>query len=107
MGYMGFGMQPWISNMKPKPFFGRRNRPGTEHAVDFAGHDIQDLYHLNQNNLDNLSQKKPTKIYLIKLRKQLLAENRRQRVYGWVIFVFTISVLVASFTYFSKRFDLF
>ncbi|HPE78220.1 MAG TPA: hypothetical protein PLC80_19150 [Draconibacterium sp.] len=107
MGYMGFGMQPWISNMKPKPFFGRRNRPGTEHADDFAGHDIQDLFHLNQNNLDNLNQKKPTKIYLRNLRKQLLAENRRTRVYGWIIFVFTISVLVAGFIYLSRRFDLF
>lgn len=104
---MGFGMQPWISNMKPRPFFGRREKPGSEHVNDFKGHDTQNLYHLNQNKLENLNQKKPGVNYLHKLRTQIKKENRRQRVYGWVIFVFSLSVLAASIIYLSKRFDLF
>lgn len=107
MGYMGFGMQSWISNMKPRPFFGRRERPGYEHANDFKGHDTQNLYHLKQNKLENLSQKKPSSQYMQILRKRIRNENRRQRVYGLVIMVFSISILVLTFVYLSHRFDLF
>ena len=104
---MGFGLQSWISNMKPRPFFGRRDRPGSEHAEDFAGHDTQALYHLKQNKLENLNQKKPTANYLKSLRMQIKEESRRQRVYGLVILVFSISILVLTFVYLSQRFDLF
>jgi len=107
MGYMGFGMQSWISNAKPKPFFGRRNNPGTEHPENISGHDISNLYHLKQNKLENLSQKKPSSQYMQILRKRIRNENRRQRVYGLVIMVFSISILVLTFVYLSHRFDLF
>ncbi len=107
MGYMGFGMQRWITNMKPRPFFGRRERPGSEHVNDFKGHDTQNLYHLNHNKLETLNQKKPTTNYLKLLREQIKEENSRQRVYGLVIIIFSISVLVVTFVYLSQRFDLF
>lgn len=94
-------MQSWITNMKPRPFFGRRERPGSEHANDFKGHDIQNLHHLKQNKLETLSQKKPSSQYMQILRNQIRDENRRQRVYDLVIMVFSISILVITFVYLS------
>ncbi len=34
---MGFGMQKWISNMKPKPMFGRRDRRVQNMPINSAG----------------------------------------------------------------------
>lgn len=107
MGYMGFDMQRWISNMKPKPFFGRRNDQATEHPEHISGHHITELYHFKQNKLNNLNQKKSTEKYLKSLRQQIHDDNNKQRVRGLVILIISLSVLVASFIYFSKRFDLF
>lgn len=107
MGYMGFGMQSWISNAKPKPFFGRRNDPGTGHPENISGHHISNLYHLKQNKLENLIQKKPTANFLHTLRMQIIEENKRQRVNGLVIVVFSITILAIIFVYLSQRFDLF
>lgn len=107
MGYMGFGMRQWISNMKPKPYFGRRNNPGSDHKESIAGHDVQDFYHLKQNRLENLSQKKSTPIYLKTLRNKMRDENRKQLIGSLLIIALSLSVLAISFIYLSKRFDLF
>lgn len=104
---MGFGMQQWISNMKPKPYFGRRNNPVADHIESIAGHKVQDFYHLNQNKLENLNKKKSTLKYLKTLRKQMREENRRQMIRGIIIIVILLSVLTITVMYFSKRFDLF
>lgn len=104
---MGFGMQSWISNMKPRPYFGRRVRPGSEHVNDFTDHDLSNLYHLNHNNLDKISQKKPTFNYLKNLRKENRFEQRKQMIIGLLIIAVSLAVIIAVFTFLSQRFDLF
>jgi len=107
MGYMGFGMQSWITNMKPKPFFGRRDRPGSEHTEKYAGQNIQDFYHLNQNKLENLAQKKPSLKYMKTLRTQIREEKNKQMIRGLIIIAFSLLVIVVTINYLNKRIDLF
>ena len=107
MGYMGFGMRQWISNIKPKPYFGRRNNPVADHNEHIAGHSIQDFYHLKQNKLENLNQRKTNTKYLLKLRNQMKEENKRLRIRSLVIIAILLSGMVVTFIYLGQRFDLF
>ena len=42
MGYNGFGMQRWIYTMKPRRFFGKRNKANGNGQENIAGHEMKD-----------------------------------------------------------------
>lgn len=107
MGYNGLGMQRWIYTMKPRKFFGKRNKPNGDGQENIAGHEMKDYYHLKPNNLDNLRQKKFTTEYREKLGKQIKAENRNQKLYTALSIIVSIVFFVFLYLYFSGKFELF
>lgn len=107
MGYMGFGLQRWITTLKPRRYFGKRNNPNTEHLENIAGHDILDYYHYNPNKLENLLQKKFTIKDREKLKNELDQENKKQRFYAWIIIVIALAVIGSILFYFSNKFNWF
>ena len=107
MGYMGFGMQRWISNMKPRKFLGKRNKPDGGGNENIAGRDIKDYYHLKPNKLTRLLQKTyPTK-YRKKLTAQIKKENRKQKFYFTISFIIALPLVFVLLSYLAKAFHLF
>ena len=71
MGYMGIGMQGWISKMKPRKYFGGRSKPDGGGGENLSGIDMKNYYHYKTNKLERLLQKKYSPGYQKKLRKEL------------------------------------
>ena len=107
MGYMGFGLQRWITTLKPRRYFGKRNNPNIEHLENIAGHDILDYYHLKPNKLENLLQKKFLLKDREKLKNDLVQENKKQKLYAWIIIVIALTVISSLLFYFSNKFNWF
>ena len=107
MGYMGFGMQRWITTYKPKPWMGRRKRPGSEFSAEFADRELEGIYHLEKNSLENLRRKKPTKKYLNALRSNLIRENQRKIVRATIIISVIVLIIVVAIIYIDGKFALF
>ena len=104
---MGFGMQRWITNYKPKPWFGRRKRPGSEFSAEFADREFEKVYHLEKNSLENLRSKKSTIKYLSSLRSKMIQENRRKIIWLSVIIILIVLTFVVAIIYLNGKFDLF
>ena len=105
MGYMGTGMQSWISRMKPKKFFGGRSKPDGGGGENLSGLDIKNYYHLKPNKLTRLLQKKYSPSYQKKLRKQLKNENRKQEIYFWISVIVVTIIFIALLSYLSKKYS--
>lgn len=100
-------MQHWITTYKPKPWFGRRKRPGSEFSAEFTDREFEEVYHLEKNNLDNLRKKKPTKKYLTTLRSNMIRENRIKIILISIIIPLVVLIFVIAILYLNTKFDLF
>lgn len=107
MGYMGLGMQRWISTMKPRKFLGKRSKPDGGGMDSHFNRDINDFYHLNPVKLDNLAKKKYSGKYRLKLAKQLKAENRKQFIYFIVSLIISLILLYFIVLFLRNNFDWF
>ncbi len=107
MGYMGFGMQRWITTYKPKPWFGRRKRPGSEFSAEFSDREFTETFHLEKNSLENLRKKKPTKKYLNTLRSRMKKEDRKKMILASIIIFLIVLLFVVAIIYIENKFDLF
>jgi len=107
MGYMGLGMQRWISTMKPRKFLGKRSKPDGGGVENHFTRDINDYYHLKAAKLDNLAKKEYSGKYRLKLTKQLKVENRKQVAYFIVSLIISIILLYFMVLFLRNNFDLF
>ncbi len=107
MGYMGFGMQRWISNMKPRKFLGKRNKPDGGGNENIAGRDIKDYYQLKPNKLTRLLQKPYSAKYREKLGAQIKEENRKQKYYFVFSFIIALVLVFILLSYLAKAFHWF
>jgi hypothetical protein len=109
MGYMGFGMQSWISRMKPRKFLDRKRlKPdggGGEKRI--VSRDIEDYYTLKKNSLKNLLKKEYKGAYKNRLRLQLSKERHRQNMYLWLSFFIALIITISLLYYLSTLFDWF
>ena len=107
MGYMGMGMQSWISKMKPRKFFGGRSKPDGGGGENLSGIDMKNYYHLKSNKLTKLLQKKYSPNYRNKLRKELKEEHHKQEIYFWISFIIVLVLFIALIIYLAKLFEWF
>lgn len=107
MGYMGFGMQRWISNMKPRKFLGKRNKPDGGGNENIAGRDIKDYYQLKPNKLNRLLQKKYSGKYREKLSEELNKESKKQNIYYMLSLIIALVVVFVLLSYLAKIFQWF
>jgi len=107
MGYMGFGLQRWITTMKPRKYFGKRNNPNIEHLENIAGHDILDYYHLKPKKLEKLLQKKYSIEDSEKFKNELASQNKKQSFYALLVIIFALAVMGALLFYLSEKFNWF
>ena len=107
MGYMGIGMQSWISKMKPKKYFGGRSKPDGGGGENLSGIDMKNYYHYKSNKLTKLLQKEYSPDYRKKLRKELKKENQKQAIYFIISVVIVIAIFVSLLFYLSKIFEWF
>ena len=107
MGYMGIGMQSWITRMKPKKYFGGRSKPDGGGGENLSGIDMKNYYHYKSNNLERLLQKKYSPNYRKKLRKELKEENQKQAIYLWISVAVVIVIFVSLLFYLAKKFEWF
>lgn len=107
MGYNGFGMQRWIYTMKPRKFFGKRNKPDGNGQENISGHEIMDYFHLKPNKLENLRRRKFSPEYREKLGKQLEADKRKQNFFTALSIVISVAILIGLYLYISAKIELF
>lgn len=107
MGYMGFGLQRWITTMKPRKYFGKRDNPYIEHLENITGHNISDYYHLKPGKLEKLLQKKYPAKDFEKFKNALAHQNKKQSFYALLVIVFALAVIGAILFYFSEKFNWF
>jgi len=90
MGYMGFGLQKWIYNLKPrKPF-----KKGTKGA----GYDTYQINNPNEFKLKDTRIKNPelAELRLKESRKRFAANSRKERLFGVLIvicLIFSIALI--------------
>ena len=107
MGYMGFGMQSWISKLKPRKFLGRRSKPDGGGGEKIITRDIEDYYTLKNSSLSNLLKKKYKGIYKTRLHRRLLRERHKQNIYLWLSFFIALIITISLLYYLSTIFDWF
>lgn len=107
MGYMGLGMQRWISNMKPRKFLGKRNKPDGGGGENPSGLDIKSYYHLKPNKLTHLLKKNYSSKYKEKLTFQIQEENRKQKIYYIFSFIIALTLVFILLSYLAKAFEWF
>ena len=107
MGYMGLGMQNWISRMKPKKYFGGRSKPDGGGGENLSGIDMKKYFQFKSNKLERLLQKKYSPGYQKKLRKELKERNKKQAIYLIISVVVVIAIFVSLLLYLSKIFEWF
>jgi tetratricopeptide (TPR) repeat protein len=86
MGYMGFGLQKWIYQMKPRKPFKKGNK--------IAGYETQDIHNQKEFNLKETYSTNPEIIEnrLKEAKKKSLINWRKQKFYGLLIVLALISV---------------
>ncbi len=107
MGYMGIGMQSWISKMKPRKFLDRRSKPDGGGGEKLATRDIEDYYTLEKRSLKNLLKKQYGGKYKRQLHKQLQKESHKQNIYLVLSFAIALIIIVLLILYFSSIFNWF
>ena len=107
MGYMGMGMQSWISKMKPKKFFGGRSKPDGGGGENLTGINVKNYSRTKPIKLTRLLQKKYSPGYRKKLRKQLKEDNQKQEIYFWISFIVVLILFIALIIYIAKLFEWF
>ncbi|MDX1283431.1 MAG: hypothetical protein R3182_00390 [Draconibacterium sp.] len=107
MGYMGLGMQRWISTMKPRKFLGKRSKPDGGGGESKIGVDINEYYHLEENKLENLRKKKYSSSYKSKLNKELSRENRKRIIFLVLSCILIIVIFFFLFSYLNQKLDWF
>lgn len=104
---MGMGMQRWISNMKPRKFLGKRSKPDGGGMKPHFEQDINDYYHLKENKLQNLLQKKYAAKDKQKIKDQFEAEEQKNTKNNWLSLVISIVVVASIFFYLGFKLDWF
>lgn len=90
MGYMGFGMQKWIYNMKPRKPFRKTNKSGYETVSGTDSGDFN-LYNLPSEKTENLDER-------IRMDKKRMAKNRlRSKIVSTILSIVVLSSLAWIF----------
>lgn len=68
-----------------------------------SNQDIDNYFHLNKNNLENLLKKKYSPQYRRELKKQLLTEHHRNSFFTLLSIFISIIILLTLFLYLSNK----
>ncbi|MBN1822122.1 MAG: hypothetical protein JW833_15485 [Prolixibacteraceae bacterium] len=87
MGYMGLGMQSWITRLKPQKFLSKRSKQDGGGMEKMFGIEVKDYYHLKHRDLKRLLEKEGSEEYKKQLLKTLINEKRAVLITNILVYI--------------------
>ncbi len=107
MGYNGMGYQRWIATLKPRKFLSKRSKPDGGGMEHLANRDIEDFFHLEKNNLENLLKKRYSKTYKQFQKEKFNKEQQTAALQSGVSIIIALVLVITLVFYIGGKMNLF